>query len=90
VQDGGKTFDERLRWAYARALSRAPRPDELRILSELQRKHRDEYKQDKRAARLLLSVGMAPPPGKLDDAELAGWTSVARSLLSLPELITRP
>jgi hypothetical protein len=33
---------------------------------------------------------MAPAPGKLDPAELAAWTSVARAILSLPELITRP
>lgn len=90
VRQGGKSFEERLRWAFARALSRAPGEQEARILSELLRKHRDEYRSDERAARLVLSVGTAAAPRKLDPAELAGWTSVARAILNLPELITRP
>ena len=58
VREGGKTTPERLAWSYATALSRAPTPEETRVLSELQRKH--------------------------------GWPSVARAILNLPELITRP
>jgi hypothetical protein len=90
VREGGKSFEQRLGWAYARALSREPRAEEVKILTDLARKHRDEYQKDPRAAHQLLSVGMAPAPGKLDSAELAAWTSVARAILSLPELITRP
>ena len=90
VRLGGKSFEERLVWAYARALSREPRAEESKILADLARKHREEYRRDAHAARLLLSVGMAPTPGKLDPAEQAAWTSVARAILSLPELITRP
>jgi hypothetical protein len=32
---------------------------------------------------------MAPVPTDLDVVELAAWTSVARAILNLPELITR-
>ncbi len=67
LREGGKGFEERLAWAYARALSRAPRAEEQKILGELLRAHRK--------------------PG---DPELRGWTSVARAILNLPELITRP
>ena len=90
LREGGQSFEERLLWAYARALAREPRAEEAKILAELLRKHRDQYRRDKSAARQLLSVGMAPSAGKLDPAELAAWTSVARAILSLPELITRP
>jgi hypothetical protein len=58
LREGGKGTDERLAWAYARALSREPSADERRILAELLRTQ--------------------------------GWTGVARAILNLPELITRP
>jgi hypothetical protein len=60
IQDeGGESFDARIDWAFRRALSRSPSPEEVRILRGLHEKHRD-------------------------------WTSVARAILNLPELITRP
>jgi len=68
LREGGKTNQQRLHWAYARALSRPPSAEEVRLLSELERKHRGRAKRD----------------------DLAGWTSVARAILNLPELITRP
>jgi hypothetical protein len=36
-----------------------------------------------------VGAGRAPVPRDLDVVELAGWTSVARAILNLPELITR-
>jgi hypothetical protein len=86
---GGTTTDERLTWAYERALSRAPRPDELRVLAELLGKHASEYAQDKSAAQKLVATGAHPAPVDLDVAELAGWTSAARVILNLHETITR-
>jgi mono/diheme cytochrome c family protein len=89
VREGGATFDERLRWAYARALARAPRNEEVRTLSALLEKHRAQYRADPQAARKVLAIGQAPPPSGLLLDELAGWTSVARTILNLPEVITR-
>jgi hypothetical protein len=60
IQDeGGKSFEARIDWAYRRALSRQPRDEEIGILRALYEKRQD-------------------------------WTSVARAILNLPELITRP
>jgi mono/diheme cytochrome c family protein len=64
VKEGGKSADERLTWAFLRALQRPPNADERRVLADLLKSHRG--------------------------AELQGWTSVARAILNLPELITRP
>ena len=89
VREGGKRFEDRLRWAYERALARQPREEEARILGELLRKHGAQYRADRRAAALLVSTGQAPVPKDLDVVELAGWTSVARAILNLPEVITR-
>jgi mono/diheme cytochrome c family protein len=89
VRQGGASFEARLRWAYAHALSREPSTEEVRILSELYQKHRATYREDRRAAESLVSTGFAPPAKGLDVGELAAWTSVARAILNLPELITR-
>jgi len=42
LREGGPTFDSRLRWAYERALGRAPREEEARILGQLLGKHASE------------------------------------------------
>ena len=89
LREGGATFDARLRWAYARALGRAPRAEEEHILSALLQKHRAQYRADPRAAERLAHEGRAPAASGLDVVELAGWTSVARAILNLPEMITR-
>ena len=52
-------------------------------------KHRAQYRADPRAAERLAHEGRAPAASGLDVVELAGWTSVARAILNLPEMITR-
>jgi mono/diheme cytochrome c family protein len=89
LREGGASFEGRLRWAYERALARAPREEEARILGELLRKHVAQYRADPRSAARLVGAGLAPVPKDLDVVELAGWTSVARAILNLPEVITR-
>ena len=89
VREGGATFESRLGWAYERAVGRAPRDEEARILRELFRKHAAQYRADPRAAGSLVHAGLAPVATGVDVVELAGWTSVARAILNLPEVITR-
>jgi hypothetical protein len=90
VAEGGRTFDERLGWAFDRALGRPPRAEESRVLGELLGAHLAQYKKDKEAARRLVRVGQFAPPAERQVVEVAAWTSVARAILNLPELITRP
>lgn len=90
LREGGATIESRLRWAYSRALTRAPRAEEVRILSELLWKHRNQYQANPQDARSLVNMGQAPAHKGLNVADLAGWTSVARTILNLPEVITRP
>ncbi len=89
VREGGATFEDRLRWAYARALAREPREEEVRTLAALLAKHRAQYKADPQSARTVMAIGQAAPPKGSSLDELAGWTSVARAILNLPEVITR-
>jgi mono/diheme cytochrome c family protein len=89
VREGGTRFEDRLRFAYERALARAPRAEEVRILGELLRNHGAQYRADPGAAARVVSAGLSPAPKGLDPVEVAAWTSVARAILNLPELITR-
>lgn len=89
VREGGGNIESRLQFAYAHLLSRAPRPDEVKILSDMYQKHLIEYQAEKPAAEELLKVGAAPLTTELDKAELAATTSIARVLYNLHETITR-
>jgi mono/diheme cytochrome c family protein len=89
IREGGATPAERLNFAYRWALSRPVRPEEAKILTEVYRKHLDEYTADAKAAQQLVSTGQRPVPQDVNVAELAAWTSVARVILNLHEAITR-
>ena len=88
LMEGGEGVTDRVEWAWLQAFSRPPRPDETRIASELLENELAEYKRNGQA-RSLLSVGTKPAPSCLDPVELAAWTSVARVLFNLHEIITR-
>ena len=74
---------------FRRAVSRPIRPAESAVLTPLLAKHRDEYKADPDSARALLAIGAHPAPADLDPAELAAWTSIARTILNLHATILR-
>ncbi|MFO0808587.1 MAG: PSD1 and planctomycete cytochrome C domain-containing protein [Gemmataceae bacterium] len=84
-----RSTDERLDWAFRRALSRPIRPAERDLLADLLDKHRAEYRADPKAAGELLKVGSRPAAGDVDPAELAAWTSVTRAILNLHASVTR-
>jgi hypothetical protein len=89
IKNGGPDTATRLNWAYRRALSRTVKPAEAKLLTELYQKHLAEFRKDKSGAQKAVSVGQAPLPKDVDTAELAAWTSVARTILNLHETITR-
>jgi hypothetical protein len=89
VTEGGEDTAARLQWAYRTAVAHAASPEVLAALEEIYRAHRAEYEADPAAAAKLLAVGMAPGPAEIPAAELAAWTSVARVILNLHEVITR-
>ncbi len=90
VKDGGANDDAKLTWAYRRTVSRAPTAAEKTILLNLLDKHRTAYAADRAAAEAVLkSAGETLLPNDIDAAEVAAWTSLARTLLNLHETITR-
>lgn len=83
------TDAQRLDYAFHRALSRPIEPREAELLEKLLQHHLSEYGADPAAANELLSVGVRPVPAEIAPATLAAWTSVARTILNLHEVITR-
>ena len=79
----------RLQWAWQQVLQRAPLEAELKTIAPLLDERLAAYRADSTSAEALLKVGLLPAPAKLDKAELAAWTHVARVLLNLHETITR-
>ncbi len=88
---GGESVDEKLDWAFRRALSRRPSMAEREILNKLLAAHRKQYLADGKAADALLGVGLSNRPEGAGDekADLAAWTSLSRVILNLSETITR-
>ena len=89
LREGGLDVAARIDRAFRIALSRAPSEREAGVLRDLVAKHLEEYQKDPSAAKDVLGAGARPPDATLDPAELAAWTSVARTILNLHEMITR-
>ncbi|HIL24074.1 MAG TPA: DUF1553 domain-containing protein [Verrucomicrobia bacterium] len=89
LRESGKDVKTRITFAYQQALHRNPNAKELALLIPLAAKHLKQYKADNAAAAAVLKVGAKPADAKLDKAELAAWTSIARVVLNLHENITR-
>ena len=87
--EGGATPEDRIRWAFRRATSRTPTPEEVRILRGVLDQQLAEFRNNTDAASRLLSVGAFQPKAPLDKGELAAWTTVATMLLNLDETLTK-
>jgi hypothetical protein len=89
LREGGATEAERISFAFRKAVSRDASADEAEVLTELLQKHRTEYAANPAAADAILRTGSLPVPGDADRTQLAAWTSVARVILNLHEVMTR-
>ncbi len=90
LREAGESEAERIDYAFHRALGRGAEPPEQDVLSRLYQKHHRQYSDDEAAVKALLGVGEYAAPSDPPAAELAAWTSVARTILNLHETITRP
>jgi mono/diheme cytochrome c family protein len=89
LREGGSDDSSRVDHAFRRALSRAATAEEREVVLQLLADHRAQYAADAGAADALLGVGSRPATTEIPRPELAAWTSVARVLLNLHEVITR-
>ncbi len=86
---GGKTLDEKIRYAARVVLTREPTKKELALLQKAYRKELKEFERDRASANKLIHVGANPPPVDVDVCVLAAWTVVGNILLNLDETINK-
>jgi hypothetical protein len=89
IQQGGKSAEERIVYAFRRALARRPMPAELATLRRTLERMQQTYSQDESSARELIAVGESKPPKEIPAPELAAYTCIANVILNLNETITR-
>ena len=89
INEGGGSTSEQLEFAYREVLSRPIESSEREVLATLYEKQLAAYEENVQAAIETQTVGQSQPLAGVDAAELAAWTSVARTILNLNETITR-
>jgi hypothetical protein len=88
LEQGGSSPDERLGFAFRRALARAPTAAELDVLRRGLERYIAAFRADKSAAEKLIQLGESPRDKQLDPALLAAYTAAAGVILNLDETIT--
>jgi mono/diheme cytochrome c family protein len=92
LADGGKTDEQRIAYAFRRALSRSPQPDEVQELISLLGKEKQRI-ADGWVNASEVGAGTNSVPKNLPDGvtptQLAAYTVVSRVLLNLDETITK-
>lgn len=79
----------RLNFASQLVLSRALDKAETKLLTQLHDDARNDYLSNESSAADAVSVGLSKRRPDLNTADLAAWTTVARTILNLDEAITR-
>ena len=80
------TDEDRLRYAFRRALAREPDPVEMSVLTKLLDDQEQVFAAGEGSAAKVAGPGF---PGELSQAQAAAWTTVARTILNLDEFVTR-
>ena len=84
-----KSDEDRLEYAFEKALARPVKQKEKTSLLEFLNAQRQHTRDHTDEPQKLIAVRLAPVPSGLDKNELAAWTEVCRVILNLHETITR-
>lgn len=87
--EGGEMDITRLIFGFRLATARSSSGEEENVLLYLLNAQRQHFRRHAAEARMLLQVGESPRDESLDPAELAAWTTVANTILSLDEVVTK-
>jgi hypothetical protein len=88
IAEGGRTPEERITYAFRRAVGRAPSAAELRVARQGLERYQRLYSADPAEANRLLHNGEGPIPTGVNPAELAAYAATAGVILNLDETIT--
>jgi hypothetical protein len=83
-----KSDEQRLDWAFERALVRDAKPKEKQSLLKFLATQREHYETDVPESAKLIKIGNAPTAKDESQSESAAWTQVCRVILNLNETIT--
>ncbi|MBV9124400.1 MAG: PSD1 domain-containing protein [Planctomycetes bacterium] len=89
VREGGQTTDERVGFGLRLCLVRPPRPEQVKLLTDLFQREREHYRQDPKGARAMATDPLGPLPSGMKADDLAAWTVVANVLLNLDGVLTK-
>jgi hypothetical protein len=89
LREGGVTDASRVAFAFRHATGRAPRGEEIAVLTKSLAQLRAEYAAEPREAEKLLQVGTSDPDEMFAAPELAAAANVASMILSLDETVTK-
>jgi len=90
IQEGGTTAEQRITWAFKRALARSPKADELQLLTTGLQQRLTDFTAKPEAAKQFLSIGSKATPANLQPADAAAYGVTASIILNLNEVVTRP
>jgi hypothetical protein len=83
LREGGRSPNERVRFAFRRLTAREPDPQELTLLCELLEEQKKLFAQEPDRVAKLLAVGDRKADPSLDPIELAAATTMAQVILNL-------
>jgi hypothetical protein len=89
LKEGGNDDAARLRYGFRLVLAREPAAQELEILLDSLRFHRDKFATSPQEAEALLKQGESKTDASLNSRELASYASIASLILNMDEAVTK-
>ena len=89
LTEGGRTAEERIRFAYHAVLARTPAGEELSVVRSALDRFLARYQDDPESASKAVAFGESKAPAGLKSTELAAYALVANLILNLDETVTR-
>jgi len=89
MSEGGDTTDKRISYGFRLATARLPQESEAAVLRRIYNSRLARYQANPSEADKLLSVGESARDIRRNSTEHAAWTTVARVILNLSEIITK-
>jgi hypothetical protein len=88
MAQGGSTPDDRITFAFRRAVGRGPFLSELAVLRKGLERHLAAFQSDRTPASQLIHHGESEVDERVTPSELAAYTAIAGVILNLDETIT--
>jgi hypothetical protein len=89
IAEGGRTNEDRARFALKLCLAQPPRDDQIQQVLALHQGELEHYRKQPKEAEKLATDPLGPLPPGMDAAEAAAWTVVANVLLNLDGVLTK-